>query len=246
MNDYEPKPDCLKGRTILVTGASDGIGRAAAASFSEHGATVILLGRKQKKLEQVYDLIEDQGRPQPALFALDFTKAGPPHFDKLAESIAQEFGRLDGILHCAATLGTLTPLELFDDEVWSKVMQVNLQAPFWLTRACLPLLRESEDASIIFTTADVGRQGRAYWGAYSLAAAAVENMMQIWSSELSDNTSIRVNSIDPGAVRTFLRANSHPGEDFSELPAPEEVVKPFLYLIGPDSKGITGKQFSAQ
>jgi len=246
MKDYIPAKDLLKGRIILVTGAGDGIGKTASLSFAEHGATVILVGKTQKKLEAVYDSIEQQGLAQPAFFVLDFAKAGEPDYASLAEAVFQEFGRLDGLLNNAGILGTLTPLGMYDDQLWEKVMQVNLRAPYWLTRACLNLLNKAEDASIVFTTSDVARSPKAYWGAYAMAGAATENMAKTWAEELESNTAIRVNTIDPGPVRTFFRANAFPGEDPKAAPLAETIMSTYLYLMGPDSRGKTGRAFSAQ
>ncbi len=246
MNNYKPAPDLLKDRVILVTGASGGIGSAAAESFAAHGATVILLGRNIRKLERVYDAIEKNGGPQPAIYPLNLDGAAPKDYEELAATIGKEFGRLDGLLHNAALLGSLTPLAQYDLEQWARLMQVNLHAPYLLTRALLPLLKNSQDASVLFTTANVGRKGRAYWGAYGITNAAVENMMEIWSDELETNTAIRVNSIDPGAVRTPMRTSAYPGEDPNALPRPDEIMSIYLYLMGPDSRGTTGERCSAQ
>lgn len=246
MHNYKPAPDLLKDRVILVTGAGDGIGAAAAKSFAAHGATVVLLGRSARKLEKVYDAIEQSGGPQPALVPMNLEKAVPEQYLELATMLEKEFGRLDGLLHNAALLGTLTPLEQYDIKQWAQLMQVNLHAPYLLTRALLPLLKNSKDASVLFTSSGVGRKGRAYWGAYGITKAACENMMEIWADELEANTPIRVNSIDPGAVRTSMRAKAYPGEDPNALPRPEEILTVYLYLMGPDSRGTTGQRTSAQ
>lgn len=246
MHNYKPAADLLKDRIILVTGAGDGIGAAAAKSFAAHGATVILLGRSARKLEKVYDAIEQSGGPQPALVPLNLEKAVPEQYLELSTMLEKEFGRLDGLLHNAALLGTLTPLEQYDIKQWAQLMQVNLHAPYLLTRAVLPLLKNSKDASVLFTSSGVGRKGRAYWGAYAITKAAGENMMEIWADELEANTNIRVNSIDPGAVRTAMRAKAYPGEDPNSLPRPEEILSVYLYLLGPDSRGTTGMRTNAQ
>jgi len=241
MRNYRPSRDLLAGRVILVTGAGDGLGRAAALAYAQHGARVILLGRTQQKLEAVYDEIRAVQLAEPLLMPLDLAKAGLREFEQIAGAIENEFGRLDGLLHSAATLGTLTPLAQFDLETWQKVMQVNFNAAYLLTRACLGVLVNSPDASVIFTTSDVARRGRAYWGAYAAAGAALENLAQVWADELSTNTRIRLNTLDPGTVRSALRARAYPGENPLTLPAPEDVMSLYLYLMGPDSQGITGQ-----
>lgn len=246
MNSYKPAADLLKDRVILVTGAGNGIGAAAAQTFAAHGATVILLGRTVRKLEQVYDAIERAGGPQPAIYPLNLEGASAQDYETLCQTIDKEFGRLDGLLHNAAILGPLTPLCIYELEQWAKIMQVNLHAPYLMTRALLPVLQKSADASVVFTSSAVGRKGRAYWGAYGISKAAVENMAEIWADELEANTPIRVNTLDPGAVRTSMRARAYPGEDPNTLPRPDEIMGIYLYLLGPDSRGATGQRFSAQ
>jgi NAD(P)-dependent dehydrogenase (short-subunit alcohol dehydrogenase family) len=245
MPRYTPAPDLLAARRILVTGAGDGIGRAAALTFAAHGASVILLGRTASKLEKVYDEIEQRGGPQAAILPLDLAQATPAHYEQIAQTIEKEFGRLDGLLHNAADAGTLTPMELYEPDMWYRVMQVNLHAAWLLTRACLPLLRKSGDASIVFTTADVGREGRAYRGAYGVSCFGLEGLMQILAAELSSGEKIRANSLNPGAVRTGMRARAYPGENPRTLPAPEDIMPAYLYLLGPDSRGVNGRALNA-
>jgi NAD(P)-dependent dehydrogenase (short-subunit alcohol dehydrogenase family) len=241
MRDYLPSKDLLAGRVILVTGAGDGLGRAASLAYARHGATVILVGRTQQKLEAVYDEILTEKFATPLLMPLDLAKAGLREFEEIAAAIDHEFGRLDGLLHSAATLGTLTPLALFDLETWQRVMQVNFNAAYLLTRACLNVLVKSPDASVIFTSSEMARQGRAYWGGYAAAGAALENLAQVWADELSTNTAVRMNTLDPGAVRTALRARAYPAENPLSLPAPEDVMSQYLFLMGTDSRNITGQ-----
>lgn len=246
MSLYTPSTDLLANRVILITGAGDGIGRAAALSCAAHGATVILLGRTLGKLERVYDEIEQAGHPQPAIYPMNLEGAIPKDYAELATTLEHEFGRLDGLLHNAALLGALSPMAHQDIDLWFKVMQVNLNAPFLLTRACLGLLMQAPDASIVFTSDQVGRRGRAYWGAYGVSKFGLEGMCQILAQELETNTQVRVNSLDPGAVRTRLRTLAYPGENALTNPAPEAIMPAYLYLLGPDSQGITGQQFEAQ
>ncbi len=246
MFEYTPPPALLADRVILITGAGDGIGRAAAKSFAAHGATVILLGRTISKLEAVYDEIEQAGHPQPAIYPMNLEVASPNDYENLANTLETEFKRLDGLLHNASILGTLTPLEHYDIDLWYQVMQVNLNAPFLLTQACLGLMKRAKDASIVFTSSSVGRKGRAYWGAYSISKFATEGFMQILADELEVNTAIRVNSINPGATRTAMRAAAYPGEDYKTLPLPEEIMPLYLYLMGPESSEVNGQALNAQ
>lgn len=246
MSAYTPPKDLLVDRVVLVTGAARGIGRAAARTFAAHGATVVLLDRAQGALDALYDEIERAGGPQPAIIALDLASAGPAQHEAAAEKIGEAFGRLDGLLHNAAELGTLTPIELYDLALWGRVLTVNLHAPLLLTRVCLPWLKRSSDASVVFTSADVGRHARAYWGAYAVACFGLEGLAQILAAELEAGARIRVNTLDPGPVRTPLRAQAYPAEDPRALPAAEQIMGAYLYLLGPESKGITGRALSAQ
>jgi NAD(P)-dependent dehydrogenase (short-subunit alcohol dehydrogenase family) len=244
--NYEPPADLLRGRIILVTGAGDGIGATAAKTFAAHGATVILLGRTITKLEAVYDAIVSAGHPQPAIYPLDMEGATYQHYEDLAATLEKEFGRLDGLLHNAAILGARMMIEQYDLKLWARVMHINLTAPFLLSRACLPLMRNSDDARVVFTSTDVAHTGRAYWGAYAVSKAGADNLMQIMADELEVNTAIRVNSIDPGVVATRIRRLAFPAEDATTLPSTESVMPGYLYLMGPDSKNEIGQIFLAQ
>lgn len=246
MSSDNPPSLSLQDKVILVTGAGDGIGAAVSRAYAAQGATVILLGRNQHKLEKVYDQIEDAGHPQPAIYPMELQDAKPSAYRQMADTIEQEFGRLDGLLHNAAVLGTLTPIEHYDLRLWSHVIQVNLNAPFLLTRVCLPLLKKSSAASIIFTTAAVGIRGQAYWGAYSITKAANENLMQVLAEELEANTNIRVNSIDPGPVRSRIHTLAYPGDDLTQLPSPDEITNVYVYLMSDACGGVTGEHFHAQ
>jgi NAD(P)-dependent dehydrogenase (short-subunit alcohol dehydrogenase family) len=245
--DWEPAAGLLAGRIILITGAADGIGRALARACAGHGATVVMLDRNVRGLEKAYDEIVAAGLPEPALYPLNLLGAKPHDYAALASTVEREFGRLHGLVHNAALLGALIPLVHFEDELWYQVMQINLNAPYLLTRACLDLMtRSDDDASIVFTSDAAGRHGKAYWGAYGVAKAGLENLMQLVADELETNTPVRANSVDPGPVRTALRMIAYPAEDQSRLRGPEEVLRPFLYLLSPDSKGITGQQFTVE
>jgi len=246
MFDYNPTDNLLSGRVILVSGAGDGIGRAAAMTLAEYGATVILLGRTQQKLELVYDAIEQAGFAQPAMVPLDLSTADSADFDQLADMLDQEFGQLDGLLHNASLLGQRTPIKNYDPGAWDQVMKVNVSAQFQLTQSLLPLLEKSDDASIIFTSSGVGRHGRAYWGAYAVSKFATEGLMQVLADEVDGVSNIRVNSINPGATRTQMRAQAYPAEDPKTIPTAEEIMPIYLYLLGPDSSDINGQAMDAQ
>ncbi|ERS85174.1 MULTISPECIES: YciK family oxidoreductase [Marinobacter] len=247
MQDYQAPADLLKDRIVMVTGAGSGIGRAAAKAYAAHGATVILVGRTVSRLEEVYDEIEAAGHPKPAIVPMNFEGAAVKDYEELAMTLEDNFGRLDGLLHNAGILGARSPVELYDPETWNKVMHVNATAPFLLSRAMIPLLRKSDDASMIFTSSGVGRQARAYWGAYAVSKFAVEGLAQLLADELDDERhNIRVNSLNPGATRTGMRVLAYPAEDPKKNPDPEQLMPVYLYLMGRDSKGVHGQQIDAQ
>ncbi len=243
---YQCPENAFADRIILVTGAGDGIGKAVALALARHGATVILLGRTQEKLEAVYDQIKAEGGAEPALAPVNLEVARPQDYEELANLFEQAFGRLDGIVHNASVLGEITPIEQYGYSTWETVMQVNVNAAFYLTRALLPLLQKSSDASILFTSSSVGRQGRAFWGAYAVSKFATEGLMQVLADELENVSNIRVNAINPGATATRMRALAYPAEDAMTLKQPTDIVSPYLYLLGPDSAGVTGQSLNAQ
>jgi NAD(P)-dependent dehydrogenase (short-subunit alcohol dehydrogenase family) len=243
-HNYQPAPSLLKDKIILVTGAGDGIGRVAAKTFAEHRATVVLLGRTMAKLEKVYDEIEQAGGPQPAIYPMNLEGAAEKDYRDLSDTLYQEFGKLDGILHNASDLGERTPIANYATDTWLRVMQINVNAPFMLTQALLPLLEQSGNASIVFTSSGVARKGRAYWGAYAASKAAQDNLMQTLSEELDGALPIRANSINPGATRTRMRAAAYPAEDPRTLPTPESHMPLYLYLMGEDSVGVNGEIFT--
>jgi len=244
--NYSATPGLLRDRAILVTGAGDGIGRAAALAFAAHGATVILLGKTIAKLEAVYDEIEDAGYPQAAIYPLQLGGATAADYAELHDVIEKEFGRLDGLLHNASVLGQRKSIQDTTEADWNEVLNVNLTSNFLLTKALLPLLQKSEDASIVFTSSGVGRKGRAFWGAYAVSKFGTEALAQILADELDTTTNIRVNCINPGATNTAMRRMAYPAEHPAANPFPEQIMPAYLYLFGADSKGVTGKSFDAQ
>ncbi|HET9864049.1 MAG TPA: YciK family oxidoreductase [Steroidobacteraceae bacterium] len=243
---HVPQADELRGRAILVTGAGDGIGRAVALALARAGAQVILLGRTVRKLEAVHAEIGKLGAPEASIVPLDLERALAPDYEAVAAAIEQRYGRLDGLLHNAALLGTLTPIEQYDVPTFMRVMHVNVTAEFVLTRQLLPLLRASQDAAVLFTSSGVGNRGRAYWGAYSISKFAVEGMAQVLAQELENTSKVRVNVIDPGKVRTSMRRMAYPSEAPESLPTADSLTGPYLALLGPASRGVTGQRFRAQ
>lgn len=243
---YQPTKDALKDRVILITGASDGIGKAVALAAAAHGAQVVLHGRNVRKLEGVYDAIIAGGHPRPSILPLDFEKAGPEEYEKLTAALDQEFGRLDGLLHNASMLGERAPIEHHDVAKWMRTMHVNVNAPFILTRSCLPLLKRSPDPVILFTSSGVVPKPRAFWGAYLVSKWASDGLMHMLADELEKQPAVRVNSINPGKVRTNMRLQAYPAEDRNTLPEAHTIVAPYLYLLGPDSRGVHGQTINCQ
>ena len=244
--EYTYPGDILRDRIILITGASDGIGKALALHAASLGAQVILHGRSVPKLEKVYDTIEDiEGAPRPSIAVMDLESANAESYTTLAQSIEAEFGRLDGLVLNASILGERYSIEQYDAVLWQKVMHVNVTSIFAMTQVFLPLLQESADPSVIFTSSGVGRTGRAHWGAYAVSKFATEGFSQVLADE-HRHGKLRSNCINPGATRTSMRLAAFPAEDRNALKRPEEILTPYIFLLGPDSKGITGESFDAQ
>ncbi len=245
MLEFKAEKNCLKDKTILVTGAGAGIGKAAALKFAEFGATVILLGKTVKKLERTYDAIEQSGYPQPAIIPLDMKGATEQNYFDMAQTIEQQFGKLDGLLHNAGILGALGPFEHISIDSLEEIFKVNVTSQVMMTKALLPVLRKAETASILLTSSGVGRKARAYWGPYAMSKFATEGMMEVLADEF-DGTSIRVNTINPGATQTEMRAKAYPGEDPKTLKTPAEIMPAYLYLMADASVDVNGKKLNAQ
>ncbi|NOX70269.1 MAG: YciK family oxidoreductase [Gammaproteobacteria bacterium] len=244
--DYTFGAGLLTDRIIMITGATDGIGRALAVRAAELGARVILHGRNVQRLEEVYDEIEAiDGAVRPSIAVLDLASADGDAYTSLANSIDEEFGHLDGLVHNAGILGDRHSIEQYDAVQWQQVMHVNLTAPFALTQVLLPLLKKTQNPSIIFTSSGVGRQGKAFWGAYSVSKFGTEALSQILAAENSPD-GVRVNCINPGPVRTKMRLAAYPAEDRDVLKGPQEILSAYLYLLGPDSLEVNGQSLDAQ
>lgn len=243
--NYQAPAQLLRGRVIVITGAGAGIGKCAAQTFAEFGATVVLLGRTLAKLEAVYDAIEAAGHPKPAIFPINLEGASEQDYQELHNALEAEFGRVDGLLHNAGELGQMTPISNYKLNTWQKVLQVNVTAPFLLTRALLPLLQKSSDGRILFTGSSVGVKGRAYWGGYAVSKSAADNLMQVLADEL-EQTPVRVNSINPGATRTAMRAAAYPAEPPATVTSPQDIMNRYLFLMGPDGSACHGLRLNAQ
>jgi len=241
----------LSNKTILITGAGDGIGKVAAKTYARLGASVILLGRTVAKLEAVYDEImaepnqEEQSPAEPAIVPLDLNGATPNHYQQMADTIDSQFGKLDGVLHNASVLGLIQPFEQIPEKEFHEVMQVNLNSTFFMTQALIPVMKKAPKASMIFTSSTVGSKGRAYWGTYAISKFATEGMMETLADEFS-NSQLRFNCINPGATRTKMRATAFPAEDANNLKTAEDIMPLYCYLMDDSSADISGKTIKAQ
>lgn len=245
MNNYQAPNDLLKDRVILITGAGDGIGEQAAKTYAKHGATCILLGRTVSKLEKVYDDIVATGGAEPAIIPLDLKGATPTHYEQMAQTIEEQYGKLDGVLHNASILGHLSAFKDIGEAEWRDVMQVNVNGCVFMTQALIPVLKKADNASVIFTTSSVGRKGRAFWGTYAVSKFATEGVMQTLADEYK-NSSLRFNCINPGGTRTNMRAQAFPAENPETLKTPEDIMPMYLYLMGNDSAAVNGESLDCQ
>lgn len=227
----------LTNKVILITGASDGIGKATAIDCAKRGATVIIHGKTTPKLELLYDEITNAGHTEPVIYPLDLEKVTPDDCQTLNDVIGKEFGKLDGLFNNAGWLGASTPIQQYDLALWHRVMQINLNAAFMLTQACIPLLNHDTNSSILFTLDD---KSTAYWGAYGVSKAGLSALMKILADEL-ESSSIRVNGLIPGTVRTNFRTRAFPAEDPTTLTTPEEVATAATFLLSDESKIIDGE-----
>ncbi|MGH8284682.1 MAG: YciK family oxidoreductase [Steroidobacteraceae bacterium] len=251
MTDFDPRrysarPNELQGRVIAITGPGEGIGRAVALACGQHGATVVLIGRTVRKLEAVHAEMISAGSPEATIAPLDLEKAVAADYDRIAAAVLERYGRLDGLLHNAAVLGTLSPIEHYDVPTWCHVLHVNVTAAFALTQVLLPALKRSEDASVLFTSSSVGRRGRAYWGAYAVSKFAVEGLSQVLADELEGHGRVRVNAVNPGRARTRMRRQAYPSENLDSSKPPEALTSTYVALLGPGSRGVTGRSFDCQ
>ena len=224
---FSPHQDLLKDKIILVTGATGGFGKAISLACAEHGASVILLAKNVRLTEALYDEIENAGYPKPAIYPMNLEGATEHDYQELAQNIDQEFGRLDGLIHCAALLGTPTPFEHSDTETWYQVHQVNLHAVYLLTRSTISLLKQSKQASLVFMT---DNKKTAYWDAYSVSKQAVVAMAELLAAEF-EGSSLHVNCVNPGRTKTALQLGAFPAADNDLLPSPTDHVRLFLYLM---------------
>jgi NAD(P)-dependent dehydrogenase (short-subunit alcohol dehydrogenase family) len=234
-----PAADTLAGRVVLVTGAYGGLGSAVARAAARAGATVVITGKRKRQLEQLYDAMLAEGLAEPVIHPLDMESATPRDYEALAEGLQRDLGRLDGIVHAAASFAGLTPLAMHKPDAWLRALHVNVSAPFALTQACLPLLTAAPDSAVVFVLDDPGLVSRAHWGAYGVSKAALERFAAILHEE-HDEDALRVHALLPAPMRTTLRRLAYFGEDTMQVPPPDAAADAAVWLLGAQAAAARG------
>ena len=240
VNAYNPEKGLLSNKLVIITGATDGIGKALAISCAQYGAELLLIAKNEKKLNPITEELSKSSDTQHQAYAMDVSMAGEADYVKFAEYIAEQKKAIDALVLNAGYVEALQGIRNYPLETWLRTVTVNQHSPFMLVKCCIPLLEQSTDPSIVFSTHDCNK---AYWGAYGAAKSAQRSMMEILANELDGDKPIRVNGVDPSPVRTKLRLNNFPGINPDDFAAPEEVISPYLYFMGADSKGVTGTNY---
>lgn len=236
---WAAQPGTLAGRVILVTGAYGGLGGAVARAAARAGATVVITGRRKRQLEQLYDAMVAEQLPEPVIHPLDLEAATPNDYQAVADGLERDFGRLDGIVHAAASFDGLTPIAMHKPDEWLRALHVNVSAPFALTQACMPLLAAAPDSAAVFVLDNPDLVRKAHWGAYGVSKAAVERFVEILHQE-TDTTPLRAHALLPAPMRTALRRQAYFGEDTSKLPLPDAAAEAAVYLLGPEGAAARG------
>jgi NAD(P)-dependent dehydrogenase (short-subunit alcohol dehydrogenase family) len=231
--------DALNGRVVLVTGAYGGLGSAVARAAGRAGATVVITGKRKRQLEQLYDAMVKEGLPEPVIHPLDMESATPRDYDALAEGLQRDLGRLDGIVHAAASFTGLTPIAMYKPDAWLRALHVNVSAPFALTQACLPLLTAAPDSAAVFVLDSPELVQRAHWGAYGVSKAALERFVAILHEE-HDGGAFRVHALLPAPMRTTLRRTAYFGEDTMQHPLPDATAEAVVYLLSDQAAAARG------
>ncbi|WNL45252.1 SDR family NAD(P)-dependent oxidoreductase [Dyella sp. BiH032] len=237
--DWAPQPGSLAGRVVLVTGAYGGLGAAVARALAGAGATVVITGRRRRQLEQLYDAMVAEQLPEPVIHPLDLEAATPNDYQAVADGLERDFGRLDGIVHAAASFDGLTPIAMHKPDEWLRALHVNVSAPFALTQACMPLLTAAPDSAVVFVLDNPELVRKAHWGAYGVAKAALERFVEILHQE-TETTPLRAHALLPAPMRTALRRQAYFGEDTSKLPLPDAAAQAAVYLLGPQGAASRG------
>lgn len=236
---WQPAGDSLADRVVLVTGAYGGLGSAVARAASRAGATVVITGKRKRQLEQLYDAMRAEDLGEPVIHPLDMEVATPREYNALAEGLERDFGRLDGIVHCAASFAGLTPMSMHRPDDWLRALHVNVSAPFALTQACLPLLSQAGDSAVVFVLDNPELLQRAHWGGYGVSKAALERFVAILHDE-NDSGPLRVHAMLPAPMRTALRRQAYFGEDIMQRPTPDATAAAAVYLLSAQAVAARG------
>ena len=230
------KENFLVNKNILVTGASQGIGKEVALELSNYGANIILLGRNEDALDSLYDEIQEKYNTKPIILKCDLNLLNENKSQEIANIISEDFECLDGIIHNAAMLGKMSSINDYDLDTWQKVLNTNVTSSYLLTKYLSPMMFESANPRIIFTSSGVAIKGRAFWGAYAVSKSAVKSLSEILQEELESISNIKVFNFDPGATRTAMRAFAYPAENPKDLKKATSLLKYYLWIFSEESE----------
>ena len=235
MKDMNFDLNLLKNKNILITGASNGIGKSLSENLSKYGANVIMLSRNENALDAIYDSLKKKYQTNPCILKCDLENIDDEKSQEIANIISKNYQNLDSIIHNAAILEKMSDIESFDLQTWDKVMRINLTSAFILSKYLIPLMKSSTTPRIIFTTSSVGKKGKAFWGAYSVSKAGVNALSDILSDELESISNIKVFNFDPKATKTNMRAMAYPAEDPSANKNPDQLINYYLWMLSEKS-----------
>ena len=233
----------MEGKTILITGANRGIGKSLAKNFSNIGANVILLGKNEDSLNEVYDEIISCTKTKPLIIESDLNLLDLDGAHQIKKAIVNQYGVLDGLIYNAAKLGKMTSIEDYEDGLWKEIINTNLNSSFLIYKELIPILKAAPSGRIIFTSSGVAEAGKAYWGAYSVSKFAVKGLAEVIRDELDSTSNIKVFNYDPGATKTSMRASAYPGEDPNNLKDPDKLFGDYLWFFSEESQNSTQHYF---
>ena len=233
----------MEGKTILITGANRGIGKSLAKNFSNIGANIILLGKNEDSLNEVYDEIISCTKTKPLIIESDLNLLDLDGAHQIKKAIVNQYGVLDGLIYNAAKLGKMTSIEDYEDGLWKEIINTNLNSSFLIYKELIPILKAAPNGRIIFTSSGVAEAGKAYWGAYSVSKFAVKGLAEIMRDELDSTSNIKVFNYDPGATKTSMRASAYPGEDPNNLKDPDKLFGDYLWFFSEESQNSTQHYF---
>ena len=230
------KKDFLKGKNILVTGASRGIGRSITINLSKYGANIIMLAKNEKQLDQIYDEIKaNDSKTHPLIVGCDLNTLDENKAQEIANIISKDYRHLDALINNAGILEKMSSIEDYDLQTWEKVLKTNLTSAFLLSKYTIPLMQLSSLPRIIFTSSGVAKKGRAYWGAYSVSKAGTKVLAEILNDELESISNFKIFNFNPKATQTDMRSIAYPAEDPASLKKPNELIEYYLWMLSEKS-----------